>query len=412
MSTTTSKERVFSGIQPSGEIHVGNYLGAIRNWVSLLDGMDCIFCVVDYHALTSPVVPAEMPQRVFEAVVAAMSCGLDPERCTIFVQSHVPEHTELCWLFNTVTPLGSMFRMTQFKDKSRSSLRHRVETAQASPREITMVAQELKRLTMAVQDRLGPIIETSQGLKGKPKTLLEPIREANDRLGELMQFLQVKLGISEAGMGLLDYPILQAADILLYKATRVPVGEDQDQHIELCREIAERFNAKVGREIFPAAQVLRSPTPRIRGMNGSAKMSKSLDNHLGVLWEEGEIWERLKGAYTDPEKLRRGDPGRPEICNIYTLHEGLTAADRVAEIKTECLSGSLGCVDCKEILLRSMVREFTPAREMANELRGHPERVREVLSQGAERCRGIARETLAEAREALGLRGGPCDPEK
>lgn len=410
MSTTSERERVFSGIQPSGEIHVGNYLGAIRNWASILDRYDCIFCVVDYHALTGPGEPEQMPKRVFEAVVASMACGLDPERCTIFVQSHVPEHAELCWLFNTVTPMGSLLRMTQFKDKSRGALRRQVEAAQASAKEITRVGQQLRRLVKGVQDRIGPLGEASQGLRGKPKAMLDPIREANDRLGELMQFLQVGLGISEAGMGLLDYPVLQAADILLYKATKVPVGEDQDQHIELCREIAERFNNRVGREVFPAAQVLRSDTPKVRGVDGKAKMSKSLENHLGVLWEEDQLWGRLKGAFTDPQKLRKGDPGRPQICNIFTMEQGLVEPDKVDWIDANCRSGALGCVDCKRILLEAMVREFGPARELARELRANPERVRDALAQGAARCRGIARQTLSEAYQALGLRGGPCDP--
>lgn len=409
MGSTDVKERVFSGIQPSGEIHIGNYLGAIRNWVSLLETHDCIFSVVDYHALTGPGDPKLMPKRVFEAVVASMAAGLDPEKCTIFVQSHVPEHAELCWLFNTVTPLGSLFRMTQFKDKSRGALRRQIATARASAKDINRVAQQLRRLVHGVHDRIGPIDMAAGGLKGKPRGMLDSIADANDRLGELMQFLQVGLGISESGIALLDYPVLQAADILLYKATKVPVGQDQDQHIELCREIAERFNNKAGKEIFPAAQVLRSPTPKIKGIDGKAKMSKSLDNHLGVLWDEEQMWDRLKGAFTDPEKLRQGDPGHPKVCNIFTIHGGMTASAKQEEIERECSSGALGCVDCKRVLLESLLLEFAPARELAAELHAEPDRVRQVLSDGATRCRAIAQETLGEAREALGLRGGPCD---
>jgi tryptophanyl-tRNA synthetase len=407
--TEAARERIFSGIQPSGEIHVGNYLGAIRNWVSLLDRYDSIFCVVDYHALTGPGDPKEMPQRVFDAVVAFVSCGLDPERCSIFVQSHVPEHAELCWLFNTVVPLGSLFRMTQFKDKSRGALRRQADMAQASPKEITRVAQQLRRLAQGAGDRLREIESASRTLKGKPKTLLEPIREVNEGLGELMQFLQVGLGVSEASAGLLDYPVLQAADILLYKASKVPVGEDQIQHIELCREVAERFNNRVGREVFPQAQVLHSATPKVRGIDGKAKMSKSLDNHLGVLWTPDQVWDRLKGAFTDPERLRRGDPGRPEVCNIYTMHEGLTPSAKLPEIDAGCRDGSLGCVDCKAILRDSMDQEFAPAREKARHLQAHPEQVREIVAAGAAHCRAIARETIDEARAALGLAGGPCD---
>jgi tryptophanyl-tRNA synthetase len=408
----TKRERVFSGIQPSGEIHVGNYLGALKTWVSLLDTHECIFSIVDYHALTGPSVPAEMPGRVFEAVVASVACGLDPARCVISVQSHLPEHAELCWLFNTVTPLGSLFRMTQFKDKSRGALRRQVDAggAKASGKEITRVSQQLRALVHGVHDRLGPLDEAASTLKGKPAAVLEGVREANDRLGELMQFLQVGLGINEASAGLLDYPVLQAADILLYKATRVPVGEDQDQHIELCREIAERFNNHVGAEVFPAAKVLRGQTAKVRGVDGKSKMSKSLGNHLGVLWDRDAIWDKLRGAFTDPLKLRLGDPGRPEICNVFTMHQGFTATEGQHEIDRLCRDGSLGCVDCKAKLLESMVAELAPVRERAAELRSNPEEVRAIVAAGAEHCRKIARETLAEARAALGLRGGQCDP--
>jgi tryptophanyl-tRNA synthetase len=404
------KERVFSGIQPSGEIHVGNYLGALKNWVAILDQYECIFSVVDYHALTGPGDPKEMPQRTLEAVASVVACGLDPERCAISVQSHVPEHAELCWLFNTVTPLGSLFRMTQFKDKSRGSIRRQVDASQASAKEITRVAQQLKRLLHGVGDRVKTLDEATRGLKGKPKAMLDPIRTANDRLGELMQFLQVGLGINESSMGLLDYPVLQAADIMLYKATKVPVGQDQAQHIELCREIAERFNKHVGQEVFPEAHILVTKTPKIQGLDGRSKMSKSLGNHLGVLWEEEELWAKLKGAFTDAEKLRKGDPGHPDVCNIFTMHGGFTARDRMDEIESTCQDGSLGCVDCKRMLLESMSAELAPVRERAKELTSNPEQVQKILADGATRCREIAQETLREAKTTLGLRGGPCDP--
>jgi tryptophanyl-tRNA synthetase len=409
-ASTTKRERVFSGIQPSGEIHVGNYLGALRTWAQLLDTHECIFSVVDYHALTGPGDPREMPNLVFDAVVAVVACGLDPARCTISVQSHVPEHAELCWLFNTVTPLGSLFRMTQFKDKSRGALRRSVDTGKASPKEINRVGQQLRSLVHGLHDRVGPIDEASAALKGKPAAVLDAIRETNERLGELMQFLQVGLGINEASAGLLDYPVLQAADILLYKATKVPVGEDQDQHIELCREIAERFNNHVGQEVFPAARVLRGETSKVRGVDGKSKMSKSLGNHIGVLWGRDAIWEKLRGAYTDPLKLRQGDPGRPELCNVFTMHQGFSAKESCAETDRACRDGSLGCVACKERLLEGMVSSLAPVRERAAHLRANPDEVAAILAAGAERCHEVARETLAEARTALGLRGGPCDP--
>lgn len=324
------RHRTFSGIQPSGEIHVGNWLGAIRNWVAMLDDHDCIFCIVDYHAVTIEYDPREMPARIFDAAVANIACGLDPERCTLFVQSAVPEHTELCWAFMSVCPMGELGRMTQFKQKSDQ---HR----------------------------------------------------------------------ENVNAGLFAYPVLQAADILLYKATRVPVGEDQLQHLELCREITRRFNGRFG-DVFPEAQAVLSPSPRVLGLDGKAKMSKSLGNHLGVLEDPESVQRKLRPAYTDPQRLRRTDPGRPEICNIFTMHGGFSPPELVADVDAKCRTAGIGCMDCKTMLAERIERTLGPARERAAELRAHPRRVHEALAAGAERCRSIARETMAQVRTAMGLR--------
>ena len=234
--------RIFSGIQPSGELHIGNYLGAIKNWVALQQTYECVFCVVDYHAITVAYEPDALRRRAREMVVSLLAAGLDPAACTLFVQSAVPEHTELQWIFNTITPLGELERQTQFKDKA-----SRQESINA---------------------------------------------------------------------GLLNYPVLQAADILLYRADQVPVGEDQLQHLELSREIARRWNAKFGVDYFPEPQPLLTATRRIMGLDGRAKMSKSLGNTIGLLEEPDSIWEKLRPAVTDPARVRRNDPGTPEVCNI------------------------------------------------------------------------------------------------
>ena len=231
-------KRIFSGIQPTGEIHIGNYLGAIQNWVSLIDDYDCIYCIVDYHAITIDFESHMMESQIMETAIVNMGCGLDPERCSLFVQSHVPEHTELAWIFNCITPIGELERMTQFKDKSKQH-RHNIN------------------------------------------------------------------------IGLLDYPVLQAADILLYKAHFVPVGEDQFQHVELTREIARKFNRRFG-EVFPEPQVLSPNTPRILGLDGKKKMSKSMNNYLGLTEPEDEIWEKLRKAVTDDARKRLSDPGDPD----------------------------------------------------------------------------------------------------
>lgn len=322
-------KRVFSGIQPTGEIHVGNYLGAIKNWVRLLDGYDCIYCIVDYHAMTIPYEPDLMPQQVFEAALVNIACGLDPNRCTLFIQSHVPEHTELTWIFNCLTPLGDLERMTQFKLKAQQ---HREHT----------------------------------------------------------------------NAGLLDYPVLQAADILIYKAEYVPVGVDQVQHVELTREIARRFNQRFG-EVFPEPQVLHSPTPKILGLDGQAKMSKSLNNYIGMLEPPDVVWEKLRTAVTDVQRVRRSDPGQPERCNLFTLHNAFTPPQRVEAIREGCETAAIGCVDCKRELWEHMMAELKPIQERARALQEDTNRVREALIEGARRCQQVAKAVMEEVRSSAGL---------
>ncbi|HEY8484926.1 MAG TPA: tryptophan--tRNA ligase [Longimicrobiales bacterium] len=323
-----SRARVFSGMQPTGEAHLGNYLGALRQWVKLQDEADCIYCIVDYHAITMPYDPATLPERVFDLAVSFLAAGLDPDRCTIFVQSDVPEHTELAWILNVVATVGELERMTQYKDKS-------------------------------------------QGMESVPA-------------------------------GLLNYPVLQAADILLYRATIVPVGEDQVQHLELTREIARRWNRLFG-EYFPEPQALVSDAGRIRGLDGQSKMSKSRGNTVGMLEEPEGIWARVRTAVTDPQRVKRSDPGRPEVCNVFSLHRFFTPAEQLARIDRDCRTAAIGCVECKRLLAEGIAREFEPARERAAEYRANPDRVWEILGDGAARCRAIAQETLREVRERMGL---------
>ncbi len=322
-------KRIFSGIQPTGEIHLGNYVGAIRNWVYLQDEYDCVFSVVDYHAITIEYPVEEMAKRTLETGLILLACGLSPEKSKIFVQSHVPEHTELAWIFNTVTPIGEVERMTQFKDKAKQ---HR----------------------------------------------------------------------ANINMGLMGYPVLQSADILLYKAGYVPVGEDQVQHIELSREVARKFNARFG-DVFPEPQEILSMAPRILGVDGQAKMSKSLGNFIGVLEEEAGIWEKLRTAVTDVNRVHRTDPGDPNICNIYTIHRAFSDNSMLIEIDKGCTSAGIGCIDCKKMLFENLKKELTPIREKARELAANTDYVKDVLHQGAGACRKIADVTMEEVRRVLGL---------
>ncbi len=329
------RQRVFSGIQPTGEAHLGNYLGAIRNWVDLVDEYECFYCIVDLHAITIPYEPAELPERVFDLAVSLLAAGLDPERCTLFVQSDVPEHTQLAWVFSSVTPVGDLQRMTQYKEKSE--------------------------------------------------------------------------GKESVSAGILYYPVLQAADILLYRAGLVPVGEDQFQHLELSREIARRWNARYG-DFFPEPQPLVGHSPRILGLDGASKMSKSLDNTIPLLAEPDDIARRLATAVTDPDRVRRDDPGNPHVCNIFALHGHFSPPAVREEVEARCQTATIGCVDCKRKLAKHMADALGPIRERARELREHPERVREILDAGARRCRGIAREVLGEVYERMGIEGHRAAP--
>lgn len=323
------KERVFSGIQPSGVLHIGNYLGAIKTWVSLLDDYDCIFCIVDLHAITVPYTPEEMRERIFDTALGYISCGVDPEKCTLFVQSDVPEHTELTWYFNTVIPVAYLQRMTQFKEKSE---------------------QFHEKITM----------------------------------------------------GLLDYPVLQAADILLYKANAVPVGEDQAQHLELTRDVARKFNNAYG-YTFPEPRTLLGQGARIMGLDGRDKMSKTKNNYIAISESPEDIWKKLSGAVTDPARKRRTDPGDPELCNIYGLHELFSSVEQRACVAEGCLKAGIGCLECKRILADNVISELEPIRQRHDELKGEADRIWGILDEGAKRCRKIARETLKEVREKMGL---------
>lgn len=327
------KKRLFSGIQPTGEVHIGNYLGAIKNWVSLLDHYDCIFSIVDYHAITVEQDPKEMPQKVMNVATVNIAAGLDPQRCTLFIQSQVPEHTELAWVFNTVTPMGHLERMTQFKDK-------------------------------ASQHR------------------------------------------ENVNAGLFVYPVLQAADILLYKAEVIPVGEDQVQHIELSREIARKFNARYG-EVFPEPKELLSDAPRIMGLDASSKMSKSLNNYIGLVEPPEAIWKKLSVAVTDINRKRRSDPGRPELCNIFTLHKHFSSPQEIEWSAYGCSTAGIGCLDCKKVLSDNIIKELTPIRERAEELFDSPDYVLDALKRGRDRCRDIAQQTIKEVKLRMGLQLEP-----
>ncbi|GMV10927.1 MAG: tryptophan--tRNA ligase 2 [Gemmatimonadota bacterium] len=321
--------RIFSGIQPSGELHIGNYLGAVKNWVALQREIESFICIVNYHAITIPYEPADLKRRTHEMAVSLLAAGIDPGVATLFVQSAVPEHAELQWLLNAITPLGELERQTQFKEKSA-----RQESVPA---------------------------------------------------------------------GILNYPVLQAADILIYHADTVPVGEDQLQHLELSREIARRWNARFGDGYFPEPKAKLTPTRRILGLDGQAKMSKSLGNTVALLEEPKAIWEKLRPAVTDPARVKRTDPGNPDVCNIFSLHKAFSDPATVAHVDAQCRSAGWGCIDCKRVLAASMERELVPIRARAAELAATPSLVTDALGDGAATARTVAKATMAEVRARMGL---------
>ncbi|MFO7265005.1 MAG: tryptophan--tRNA ligase [Limnochordales bacterium] len=321
--------RVFSGIQPTGDIHIGNYLGAVRNWVALQDKHECIFCIVDLHAMTVPYDAKAMPRVVLESAATLLACGIDPERSILYVQSHVREHTELCWILNTITPLGQLERMTQFKDKAR---RHR----------------------------------------------------------------------DNVNAGLLNYPILMAADILLYKAELIPVGEDQIQHLELTRDLARRFNNIFG-PTFPEPEALLTKAARVMALNDpTSKMSKSIPgSYIALHAEPDEIRAIVRKAVTDTGP--QGGAMSPGVANLFTLLEAFSAPDVVARFRELYDRGELRYVDLKQQLAEDIVAALTPIRERRAALLADEKRLRDILREGAERARVIAREVMAEVREKTGL---------
>jgi tryptophanyl-tRNA synthetase len=320
--------RIFSGIQPSGAPHLGNDLGAIRNYVRLQAEYEAIYCIVDYHALTSTHDADLLRTRTREMAATLLALGLDPERCTLFVQSHRPEHTELAWLLATVTPVSWLERTPTYKEKR-----------QNQPDDINH--------------------------------------------------------------GLLTYPVLQAADIVIYKATQVPVGRDQAAHLELSREIVRAFNNRYG-GTFPEPQAVYTEAPVVLGTDGVKKMSKSLGNAIEILAEPEMIRRQVMGMVTDTQRALRTDPGHPERCNVCQLqrffgndHESLWDGERTSRT---------GCVDMKKLLAGRIVDHYAEARERYLDLLVHPSRIDEILAAGAERLRPMAEATMAEVREKMGLR--------
>ncbi len=326
------KGRIFSGMQPSGKFHLGNYMGALENWVKLQNEYECIFSIVDWHSLTSSFEDTtKLPDNIFQMAVDWLSAGLDPEKNVIFVQSQVKQHAELHLLLSMMTPLSWLERVPTYKDK-------------------------LQQL----------------GNQGKDINTY----------------------------GFLGYPELMTADIILYKADTVPVGEDQIPHLELSREIVRRFN-NLYRPIFPEPQVYLSKASLLPGIDGR-KMSKSYGNEIPFGASPEELHAKVKLMITDPQRIKKSIPGNPDVCTVFTFQK-LFNNDQTQAICSSCRQAQIGCVECKKQLAEKMVTSLADIYNRRLELEAKPDYVREVLAHGAEKARKIAEQTMAEVRQAMNL---------
>jgi len=329
MSSNHKKGRVFSGARPTGRQHLGNYLGAIQNYVALQDEYDCVYCIVDLHALTTVEDTLDLRQNTTEMALDFLAAGIRPDESIIFVQSHVPQVTELHTILSMVTPLGKLTDLPTFKEKARQQ-----------PHNVNY--------------------------------------------------------------GLVGYPVLMTADIVLYKADLVPVGVDQAPHLEFARETVRSFNYRYNTNVLVEPQMKNTEVPKVLGIDGVEKMSKSLNNHIELAATPEETTQRVMQMVTDPQRQRRSDPGRPEVCNVFSMHK-IFSPNELAMIDVECRRAGIGCVDCKKIFARNLNTHLEPFRLRRAELAADPSLVDNVLEDGARRARHIAEQTMREVRRAVGL---------
>lgn len=326
----TKKGRVFSGARPTGRQHLGNYLGAMRNYVALQDDYDCIYCIVDVHALTTMETTLELKQNTYDMALDWLAVGIRPEESVIFVQSHVPQVMELHTYLSMVTPLGKLTDLPTFKDKVREN-----------PNNINY--------------------------------------------------------------GLVGYPVLMAADILLYGTDFVPVGIDQAPHLEFTREVVRSFNFRYGKPVLKEPQMKATSIPKVLGIDGVQKMSKSLNNHIELAATPEETTKRVMQMVTDPARVRRSDPGNPDVCNVFSLHKVFSPPADIDMVNVECRRAGIGCVDCKKLLAKNLNAHLEPFRARRSELDKNPAFIWGMLEDGARRAHVLAEETMVSVRSAIGL---------
>jgi tryptophanyl-tRNA synthetase len=381
---------VLSGMRPTGRMHVGHLKGVLENWVKLQENYKCYFEVADWHALTDePTRNREILRNTLDMVKDWLAVGIDPKRSVIFRQSLVPQHAEIHLIFSMLVSVNRLLRNPTFKEKV-SELRKKKSEIKLS----------LNLENLSVEGEVGGIVEFIKGEdkeKGE-KFLRGVIGRIKEEVLERLSFLDFEESLvpSEISYGFLGYPVLQAADILIYKGELVPVGEDQLPHLELSREIARDFNRIYG-EVFPIPEPLLTEIPKILGIDGR-KMSKSYNNAIFISETPEEITQKVKKSITDPMKIRKGDPGRPEICPIFYLHKAFNL-DEAYEIEENCRKGVLGCVDCKNRIAGKLISALEPYREKAKEL--SDDLIMDVIREGSRVARERAEETVEEVRRVL-----------
>ncbi len=324
------KGRVFSGARPTGRQHLGNFLGAIKNYVALQDEYDCVYCIVDLHALTTVESTLELRQNTLEMALDWLAAGIRPQESIMFIQSHVPQVTELHTILSMVTPLGKLTDLPTFKEK-------------------------------------------------------------------------VRLQPHNINYGLVGYPVLMAADIVLYKTDVVPVGVDQAPHLEFTREIVRSFNFRYNTNVLIEPAMKSTEIPKVIGIDGQQKMSKSLDNHIELAATAEETSKRVLSMVTDPQRQRRSDQCNPDICNVFSMHKIFSKTEEIESINTECRRAGIGCVDCKKLLAKNMNAYFESFRARRADFARDEDSVWGILEDGASRARKIAEQTMKEVRSAIGL---------
>ncbi len=368
-SKNAAKTVVFSGMRPTGRLHLGNYFGALKNWIELQEKYSCYFCVVDWHMLTTGYADtSKLQENIREMVLDWLAAGLDPKKCVIFKQSDVSEHAELALLLGMVTNLSWLENNPTWKD-------------------------QLQELAMTKASKAEEVIGTAFVRKEESEILV-----AERMVSEL----------APRTFGFLGYPVLQAADIFLYNANIVPVGHDQLPHIELAREIIRQFNRIFGK-VFDEPQALLTPTPKIPGTDGR-KMSKSYENTIQMLETEDSLKRKIQSLYTDPTRIKATDPGHPEPCSdnppgcaAFSLHKIYAPEDFVKQRKSDCIAGKIGCVACKKDLFAEMKEPFAQFKEKREQLSSDPKTVSEILESGKKKAKTAAALTMDRVRRAMNL---------